>query len=328
MANKMPIGKFVEELKKAYQRKDGYIMGSTGQNPKKWSTSSSWFTQYSGKQKTKALYWREHATRVWDCNGMAEGIYKDYTGVDINTRAKYNYSGWCDVKGTGMIPTKYRVPGAAIFWGNSGKPNTIHHVAYLEAPVKANKPDGDWYIIEARGVMYGVVRTKLNSRKPNFWGLMTKYFDYGKTNSTATTAAENTFGSRTLQNGCKGSDVTELQKTLMSLGYSLPKYGADGDFGTETENAVKAFQKNNGLTINGIVNTNMFALLKKTVQTVVVTGLLVNIRAEANTSSKILGTVKKGTTLESLSAVSGAGWYKVKYKDKEGWISGKYSEPK
>jgi len=27
----------------------------------------------------------------------------------------------------------------------------------------------------------------------------------------------------------------------MSLNYALPKYGADGDFGGETESAVKAF---------------------------------------------------------------------------------------
>ena len=55
MATKMPIGKFVSEVEAALNRKDGYIMGATGQNPKKWSTGSWWFTQYSGSQRTKAL---------------------------------------------------------------------------------------------------------------------------------------------------------------------------------------------------------------------------------------------------------------------------------
>lgn len=330
MAKKMPIGSFVTQLQNAYRRGDGYIMGSTGQNPKKWATNSWWFTQYSGKQKTQALYWREHCARVWDCNGMAEGIYKDYSGVDINTKARFNYSEWCGTKGTGLIPTKYRVPGAAIFWGDAGKPGTIHHVAYLETPVKAGKPDGDWYIIEARGVMYGVVRTKLNSRKPNFWGLMTKYFDYGSTSSgsSSNVIVDNTFGSRTLQKGNKGNDVVELQKILMQQGYSLSKYGADGDFGTETEEAVKEFQLRNSLTVNGVVDSAMFVKLKATAQTIVVTGLLVNIRSLDSTAGKILGVVSKGTALESLGAVSTSGWYKVKYKDKEGWISNKYSEPK
>ena len=34
----------------------------------------------------------------------------------------------------------------------------------------------------------------------------------------------------------------ELQTDLMKLGYALPKYGADGDYGAETEKAVKQFQ--------------------------------------------------------------------------------------
>ena len=176
---KMPAAEFVAELKAALSRKDGYIMGATGQNPQKWSASSWWFTQYSGSQKTKALYWREHAARVWDCNGLAEGIYKDYTGTDINTKARYNYSQWCDPKGSGLIPAEYRVPGAAVFWGE--KASTITHVAYLVEPVDPDHPEADWKLIEARGVNYGVVETKLLARKPQYWGLMTKYFDYSGT---------------------------------------------------------------------------------------------------------------------------------------------------
>ena len=113
------------------------------------------------------------ATRMLNIrsNGMAEGIYEIHTGTNINTQAKYNYRQWCSPKGTGLIPTKYRVPGAAIFWGNAGDSLSIHHVAYLYKPVVDGHPEGDWYIIEARGVAYGVVMTKLNSRKPNYWGL-------------------------------------------------------------------------------------------------------------------------------------------------------------
>ena len=62
---------FLIERQKA---KDGYIMGATGQDPKKWKKDSWWFAQYKSEaQHNKALYWREHAERVWDCNGLAEG---------------------------------------------------------------------------------------------------------------------------------------------------------------------------------------------------------------------------------------------------------------
>ena len=203
---RMPIGQFMTEVRAALMRKDGYIMGATGQNPKSWAMDSWWFAQYSGNQKEKALYWREHAARVWDCNGLAEGLYKDFSGVSINTRARNNYAEWCGVKGKGMIPADKRQAGAAVFWGSSAA--AITHVAYLDAPVDADNPAGDWHLIEARGVMYGVVRTRLNSRKPGFWGLMDKYFDYG---AAAVSPAEYRLGERLLKRGMSGEDVRDLQ---------------------------------------------------------------------------------------------------------------------
>lgn len=71
--------------------------------------------------------------------------------------------------------------------------------------------------------------------------------------------------SKTLQKGSKGNDVVTLQKNLKELGYD-PK-GADGVFGANTEKAVIAFQKANGLEPDGIVGPKTLAkialLLKK-----------------------------------------------------------------
>ena len=347
MSKKMPIGTFVAQLQEAVARKDGYIMGATGQDPKKWSETSWWYTQYSGSQKTKALYWRKNATRVWDCNGLAEGLYKDYTGTDINTKARYNYSGWCSVKGTGLIPVNKRVPGAAVFWGS--KASSITHVAYLEKPVVAGKPEGDWYIIEARGVMYGVVRTKLYSRDPDFWGIMDKYFDYGITEYVEPSYK---LGDRLLKKGVKGSDVSELQTWLTKFGYLNDKI--DGDFGSKTKKAVEAFQKANGLTADGEYGSQshkaMLALIesqkvveeekeeeKKEEQKpevkegqIVVTGSSVNIRRGDGTNFEKIGTVNKGEKLsfvlneEKKAIVSVNGWYAVHFENSIGWISGKY----
>lgn len=337
MANKMPIGQFVAELEAALNRKDGYIMGSKGQDPKKWSKDSWWFTQYSGSQKRKALYWREHAKFVWDCNGMAEGIYEKWSGVNINTKARYNYAQWCDPKGTGMIPASMRVPGAAIFWGD--RASSIHHVAYLDKPVDTNNPSGDWYIIEARGVMYGVVKTKLYSRKPNFWGLMTKYFDYGSTSYTPVPAPTPTvykLGDRLLKKGSKGDDVKELQASLIKLGYSCGKYGADGDFGSDTKTAVKAFQKDHNLEVDGDYGSKshaaMVAALKKlsdttepSVKIVTITGGSVNIRKGPGTSYGIFKVAHKGDKFECIGEKSN-GWFPIKVNGGNYWVSAKYAE--
>lgn len=326
MAKILPIDGFAKFLYKQYSEKAGYIMGSFGQDPKKWGVNSWWFTQYTGAQRAKALYWRAHAKRVFDCQGLVEGYYLDMTGVNVDTKARYNYANWCGIKGSGMIPADRRVPGAAVFWGTSAA--TIHHVGYLYKPVSANKPAGDWYIIEARGVNYGVVMTRLNSRKPNYWGWMTKYFDY--TGSTSVVTPTRALGERELKKGMKGDDVVELQTILISLGFDLPKYGADGEYGSETEKSVKYFQKAYGLEQTGIADKATLAKIKTIVQTIVVTGLLVNIRAEANTKSKILGVAKKGETFKFMNEkiANDNGWYKISYKEGTGWISAKYSEPK
>lgn len=332
MAVKVPIAKFVESLTDAFYRKDGYIMGSQGQNPKKWAKDSWWFTQYTdAKQREKALYWREHAQRVWDCNGMAEGIYKDFTGTDINSKARFNYAQWCDPKGKGMIPVQYRVPGAAVFWGDTA--SSIHHVAYLVKPVSDGKPDGDWYLVEARGVLYGVVATKLLSRKPNFWGLMTKYFDYSGAADVQPTVPA--FGSRTLRNGSEGEDVKELQQKLIELGYDCGRWGADGDFGDATEMAVMAFQRDAKIDVDGIVGAATVSAIEKaisdknqppeTAKAVQIFGGNCWVRTMANTDAQTLGVARNGEEWPYAGETTQSGWNKIVWNNRDGWVSGKYS---
>ena len=334
MAKKMPIGQFVSELYAAYKRKDGYIMCATGQNPKKWAVNSWWFTQYTNSdQRKKALYWREHAQRVWDCNGLAEGLYKDYSGVDINTQARYNYAQWCSPKGSGLIPAKYRVPGAAVFWGTSAA--NIHHVAYLYKPVKDGVPSGDWYIIEARGVYYGVVMTKLNDRRPNYWGWMTKYFDYDQSGVSVPTDAP-AVSTRILRNGDEGEDVKAMQTNLIRLGYDCGRWGADGDFGDATEMALKKFQAAHGLEADGEYGKLSKAAMDKAIagmeqahsepRKVMISGGNCYVRSAPNTDGKILGVAHDGDSLDYGGQTAENGWNLVAYKAENGWVSGKYSK--
>lgn len=65
----------------------------------------------------------------------------------------------------------------------------------------------------------------------------------------------------TLQKGAKGSEVKALQALLIGYGYSCGNAGADGDFGSGTLKAVKAYQKANKLTVDGIVGKNTWTKL-------------------------------------------------------------------
>lgn len=54
----------------------------------------------------------------------------------------------------------------------------------------------------------------------------------------------------------KGADVKNLQSALIAKGYSCGGTGADGEFGKNTESAVKSFQKAAGLTVDGKAGEN------------------------------------------------------------------------
>ena len=64
----------------------------------------------------------------------------------------------------------------------------------------------------------------------------------------------------TIRKGSRGEDVIYLQKQLTVLGYSVGD--VDGIFGIKTLEAVKAFQTENGLAVDGIVGSKTWDELK------------------------------------------------------------------
>lgn len=68
-------------------------------------------------------------------------------------------------------------------------------------------------------------------------------------------------GCPTVRKGAKGNITKLIQKRLLSLGYKLPKWGADGGFGDETVEAVKSLQTDKGLSVDGIVGQDTWRKL-------------------------------------------------------------------
>jgi peptidoglycan hydrolase-like protein with peptidoglycan-binding domain len=76
----------------------------------------------------------------------------------------------------------------------------------------------------------------------------------------------NAFGALTrplLQRGSRGSAVVEAQKKLMEILQRSFRFGADGDFGSETENAVREVQ---GIylaqkPVTGVIDADTWTLL-------------------------------------------------------------------
>lgn len=119
----------------------------------------------------------------------------------------------------------------------------------------------------------------------------------------------------------KGSEVKELQSNLIKLGMKMPKYGADGHYGQETVDAVKAFQKKHGLDVDGIAGPQVFTkigqLIKPAPSHIGTVEILVdqlNVRTSASFDAPVdrqlyKGKVYKAYTLKNgLYNVGGPSW--------------------
>ena len=70
--------------------------------------------------------------------------------------------------------------------------------------------------------------------------------------SSAGSSSSSSTGYRLLYWGCRGAEVTRLQNALISAGYKKYVRSADGIYGQWTYDAVCAYQRDHGLTVDGI----------------------------------------------------------------------------
>lgn len=272
-----------------------------------------------------------------DCVGMIKSFF--WTGGEFGAVPKYGTYGCPDksangmfklCKETGPIGSIPDIPGLVV-WKDG------HIGVYV----------GGGYTVEMKGFNYDCKRNRVKDGPWKKWGkLPASMITYDDTPGPGPTP-EYKLGDRTLKKGCEGPDVVELQEDLLKLGYSLPKYGADGDFGSETESAVEAFQEEYLLPVDGVMEKEDFPVLfaalpgpepepgpepptpEPTMQTVEITGDSVNVRSAPGTvDTRVLGVVHKGDRLpwQGLIAESGGrDWYLVEYRNENGWVSSKYS---
>lgn len=70
-------------------------------------------------------------------------------------------------------------------------------------------------------------------------------------------------GQATIGRGTSAETVKKLQNALLDLGYALPKFGADGDFGGETTRAVRQFQTDQNREVTGKLDAATLTALDK-----------------------------------------------------------------
>ncbi len=122
----------------------------------------------------------------------------------------------------------------------------------------------------------------------------------------STSAIANTVStSTTLKEGSVSAAVTDLQERLITLGYLTGS--ADGVFGTKTALALISFQKQNGLTADGIAGTRTLKKINS----------LTAVTADGASSSVATTTAPTLSSAPSASSVRYANWYtEVKARSK------------
>lgn len=288
---------------------------------------------------------------VGGCKGYAwtgggQGVLEAIGTSDIFS-SKYGANGCPDKSANGMF-TYAKSKG--MDWGVIGTLPEIVGLA-LHKDGHVGYYVGNGYAVEWKGFSYGCVKTKVQGRGWTYWYKL-PFIDYNDgANQVAPPAADVPLGSRLLKRGMTGADVKAMQELLMQLGYALPKYGADGFFGTETEAAVKAFQKAEELEVDGKYGDQTHAALMDAVAdddegrkdepdsephpevpkpagtTVVIVseGGKVNVRAGNGTQYSRISSVAPGTTFDYVASAAN-GWHAVVIGAKVGWVSGSYSK--
>ncbi len=112
---------------------------------------------------------------------------------------------------------------------------------------------GNGRVAEAKGINYGVVITDITKGSWKY-GLTFSWLSYDIAtpvpSNEITYKAANPYKepTRTLKKGSKGQDVKWLQYELVEAGYKLT---IDGDFGKNTDKALRTYQKSAKLVVDG-----------------------------------------------------------------------------
>lgn len=344
--------KAIDRLIAVAENEIGYLEKKSNKylDDKTANAGSSNYTKYNRDMKN----WAGSAgiNDQW-CQNFVDWVFVTAFGLDNAKKLIYRFTNYTP-DGSGAFKKKNRYikrgsgkpkRGDVIYFYSTAK-GRIGHVGIVY-----NVSSSTVYTIEGNTSGASALVTNGGGVRKKSYSLTSTYIDgYGSVDyslieadgwDTPSSSVSKVYklGDRELYNYTEGEDVRELQKALISLGFSCGSYGADGEFGDCTEMAVREFQKANGLTVTGrytktdhkalvaaLTGQNIEAPADKAKYVEVGAGYKSYVRDEPNTDGKILGVAHAEEKLVFRGLVSEAGWYAVKYEEHDAWISGKYTK--
>lgn len=288
------------------------------------------------------------------CQNFVDWVFITAFGLELAKKLIYTFTNYTPT-GSNAFKKKNRYikrgsgkpkRGDVIYFFNSTK-GRIGHVGIVYR-VTSSKV----YTIEGNTSGASTLVTNGGGVKKKSYSLTSTYIDgYGSVDYSVITGdigeapATLKLGDRELKNYTEGPDVKELQETLISMGYDCGSFGADGEYGDCTEMAVRAFQKDTGVKVNGKYDADthkaLMAVLdkqksdaepEKAKYVQIQKNRKCYVRTAPSTDGKALGVAHSEDMLPYQGQTSENGWLLVSYTPKgetiptNAWVSGKYGK--
>lgn len=250
------------------------------------------YPKYYGESRIAKAKKEHIGKRVHDCMGLVKGFIWSKTSESAPTyKASEDWSADAAFEKStekGAISSIPEIVGICVRYKG-------HVGVYI----------GGGEVIEARGFDYGVVKTKLNSRKWTHW-YKHPLIEYTEKRTEEFSKVEMSEKTYQVKSGDTLSKIARNYKTTIRAIVELN--------GIENPNLIKPGQ------VLRIPSSS--SSLQKTIEGIVATNASnLNVRSEANTNSRILRTLPKGTKIK-VQIPQKSGFYKL--ADSDGYVSSKY----
>lgn len=236
--------------------------GAAGDQTGKEVCTRNWYNggwQFIARARDSAV--AEKIARACEAGCGNPSIGYDQSGRNtLNTQAKavgYDLSKItvpCEADCSSFVSVCVRAAlGRDFYSGNAPTTGTLKKV--LGATGAFDILTDSKYLVSDKYLRRGDILCKANSHT-------VMVLDNGSAEAAAApSAAAYSVSVPLLKKGSTGDLVRALQILLIGLGYSCGKCGADGDFGSDTENAVECFQEDNSLETDGKAGPKTWAKL-------------------------------------------------------------------
>lgn len=257
------VGDYVTRQKKVYEYIAKYASDTEIKETTTTETKKEESTMSTAQQRIdKAITWMEETAKDdrhgycqdhrwgedgdYDCSSAVITAWEQ-AGVPVKSKgATYTGNMLSVFKANGFVDVTVQVnrsTGAGLVRGDVLL-NTVHHTAMYCGDGKEVEAS-----INEKGTAHG--GTPGDQTGKEF--LIRTYRNYPWTNVLRYTGGNSTSATAKnyLEIGDSGSAVKTMQLMLIECGYSCGLYGADGEFGSGTDAALRKFQKDNSLVIDG-----------------------------------------------------------------------------